>query len=175
MGDLREKVLDKANETSKILSERGYSVSIGIGSFIHSPEEFKPSFQGAWRAISIGKKLRRKGNIHDINSFSLEDLLLSLNKSAAQNTIRRNLDPLFGSPQWDSELEETLREWLNSPSHPGDVADRLGIHRNTLSYRLEKIRSLCGADLKDASNIFRLTLSLMLRDLHSPLPFDDAG
>ena len=73
---------------------------------------------------------------------------------------------LFDAPQWSPELEETLREWLRSPSGPGEVARRLGIHRNTLSYRLEKIGELGSFDPKDPSDIFTLTMSLLLRDLH---------
>ena len=67
-------------------------------------------------------------------------------------------------------MEGTLREWLASPCRPGEVAERLGIHRNTLSYRLEKIGSLSGTDLKETGDIFKLTLSLLLRDLHCPPP-----
>jgi carbohydrate diacid regulator len=168
-----EKARARAYETLQILSERGYSVSIGIGALVRSLEDYRHSYQGAWKALTIGKKLRNESRIHEIRDYGLEELLLSLNRTSAQETVSRNLDPLFDSPQWNEEMEETLREWLASPCRPGEVAERLGIHRNTLSYRLDKIGSLSGTDLKETGDIFKLTLSLLLRDLHCPIPDKD--
>lgn len=168
--DYGERVRDRANETLRLLSERGYTVSIGIGELVTALEEYRNSYQGAWKAITIGKKLRNETRIHDIREYVLEELLLSLTRASAQAAVGRNLDPLFDSPLWNEEMEETLREWLASPCRPGEVAERLGIHRNTLSYRLEKLGALCGTDLKEPGGIFRLTLSLLLRDLHCPPP-----
>jgi carbohydrate diacid regulator len=171
--DYGEKVRSKANETLRILSEKGYTVSIGIGGLVATLEEYRDSYQGAWKAITIGKKLRNETNIHDIRDYVLEELLLSLNRTNAQAAVDRTLDPLYDSPLWNEEMEKTLREWIASPCRPGEVAERLGIHRNTLSYRIEKISSLCGADLKETGGLFRLTLSLLLRDLHCPPPGKD--
>jgi carbohydrate diacid regulator len=162
----KKQVLEKAVAAAATLREKGYSASIGIGFPAFAPEEFKRSFRSAWRAVNIGRKIRQDTTIFDIGDFELEDLLLSLNKEAAKEYAEKNLSKLFDAPQWSPELEETLREWLRSPSGPGEVARRLGVHRNTLSYRLEKIGELGSFDPKDPSDIFTLKISLLLRDLH---------
>ena len=162
----KQRVLGKATTAATTLREKGYSASIGIGFPAFAPDEFKRSFRSAWRAVNIGRKLGRDTSIYDIGDFELEDLLLSLNREAAREYAGKNLSKLFDAPQWSPELDETLREWLRSPSCPGEVARRLGIHRNTLSYRLEKIGELGSFDPKDPSDIFTLKISLLLRDLH---------
>jgi carbohydrate diacid regulator len=57
------------------------------------------------------------------------------------------------------------------PDAPRRQARRLGIHRNTLSYRLEKIAEIGGFDPKDPSEIFAPRICLTLRDLHADQPF----
>jgi hypothetical protein len=57
-------------------------------------------------------------------------------------------------------LQETLRVYLEQGGSQRQTADALGIHRNTLGYRLRQIRQVLTADL-DAPNT-RLTLHLAL-------------
>lgn len=44
---------------------------------------------------------------------------------------------------------EILRVYLRNEGRAGAVCDAMHLHRNTLAYRLEKIRALIGADLDD--------------------------
>jgi PucR family transcriptional regulator, purine catabolism regulatory protein len=55
----------------------------------------------------------------------------------------------------------TLRAVLGSPSL-GDAADRLGIHRNTIAYRVERLEALGGWDLADADLRFALEIAVRL-------------
>lgn len=57
-------------------------------------------------------------------------------------------------------LQETLRVYLEQGGSQRPTAEALGIHRNTLGYRLRQIRQMLTVDL-DASNT-RLTLHLAL-------------
>jgi carbohydrate diacid regulator len=56
-------------------------------------------------------------------------------------------------------LRATLECWLASDLNVGALAGRLGLHRNTLVYRLERIRSLTGADPYTAQGLVRLQLA----------------
>jgi DNA-binding PucR family transcriptional regulator len=57
-------------------------------------------------------------------------------------------------------LQETLRVYLEQGGSQRQTAEVLGIHRNTLGYRLRQIRQVLTVDL-DAPNT-RLTLHLAL-------------
>jgi PucR family transcriptional regulator, purine catabolism regulatory protein len=66
-----------------------------------------------------------------------------------------------------SGLVETLRAWLDANSSPKEAARRMGVHRNTVLYRLERIRAVTGYDLDDADTRFRLQLALNMNTIRS--------
>jgi PucR C-terminal helix-turn-helix domain len=60
-------------------------------------------------------------------------------------------------------LRETLRAYLETGGSRADASNQLGIHRNTLAYRLRRIGELIGRDVSDPKAW--LTLHLALRAL----------
>jgi DNA-binding PucR family transcriptional regulator len=67
---------------------------------------------------------------------------------------------LTGRPPAVRERLATLRAVLDAPG-PAEAAATLGIHRNTLAYRIRRIEALSGWRLTDPS--LRLPLSLAVR------------
>jgi hypothetical protein len=57
-------------------------------------------------------------------------------------------------------LLETLASWLRHWGSRGDVAIELGIHPQTVSYRVRQLRGLLGDDLDDVTARFELLLAL---------------
>ena len=58
-----------------------------------------------------------------------------------------------------TELYQTLKVFVEQGCRPGQTAEALYIHRNTLSKRLERIHEVCLLDLEDPHTIFGLGLS----------------
>ena len=56
----------------------------------------------------------------------------------------------------------TLRAFFAANGSPKDAAERLGVHRNTILYRLGRISALTGHDLDDADTRLRLQLALAI-------------
>jgi len=69
-----------------------------------------------------------------------------------------------------SGLIDTLRAWLEANSSPKEAARRMGVHRNTVLYRLERIRTVTGYDLDDADTRFRLQLALNMNTIRTSRP-----
>jgi purine catabolism regulator len=65
-----------------------------------------------------------------------------------------------------------LRAFLESGGSQVDASQRLGIHRNTLAYRLRRIGDLIGRDLGDPRTWLTLHLALRASDLLEMLPDD---
>jgi len=59
-----------------------------------------------------------------------------------------------------AQLLETLRSWFDYSGESQACADVLGIHRNSLRYRLEKIAELSGCDPYRTDDLLRLYLGL---------------
>jgi PucR family transcriptional regulator, purine catabolism regulatory protein len=64
-----------------------------------------------------------------------------------------------------TELIPTLRAYLSSGGSLAEAAAILGVHRNTLSYRINRIVELSGRDLNSAHDRLLLRVSLLCRDL----------
>ena len=78
---------------------------------------------------------------------------------------RALLEPLLvGRPADRVERLATLRAVLDHPG-PGDAAVALGVHRNTVAYRLHRIEALTGWRLADPD--LRLALGMALRVVQS--------
>jgi len=73
---------------------------------------------------------------------------------------RELLDPiLVGRPEVQAERLDTLRAVLGSPSL-NEAATRLGVHRNTVAYRVARLEELAGWDLADPDLRFALELAV---------------
>ncbi|HEY9674790.1 MAG TPA: helix-turn-helix domain-containing protein, partial [Waterburya sp.] len=73
------------------------------------------------------------------------------------------LSPLDQEP----DLLETLDVFFLENCCPSTTAKHLSIHRNTLSYRLDKITSLTGLDPRQFDDAMQIRLALLLRSLQS--------
>ena len=62
-----------------------------------------------------------------------------------------------------ANLALTLRAWLRSPGPAQDDRDELGVHPQTVRYRMARLRELFGELLDDPDGRFELELALRLR------------
>ncbi|MCG1025880.1 MULTISPECIES: PucR family transcriptional regulator [Dehalobacter] len=65
---------------------------------------------------------------------------------------------------------ETLKYYLYHTHSPNDAAKALCIHRNTLFYRINKIKQLTGVTLNNADERFQLYLSILLLEFNNISP-----
>ncbi len=63
------------------------------------------------------------------------------------------------------ELVETLGGYLDAGASIAPAAERLGVHRNTLAYRIARMEEISGHDLSDPVTRFNLQLAVTLRRL----------
>jgi PucR C-terminal helix-turn-helix domain len=88
-------------------------------------------------------------------------LLLGAAPDLAHDVATRRLAPLETlDPAARERLTETLAAWLADPGRPQAMADRLGLHVQTIRYRLKALRGLFGDALDDPDARFELALAL---------------
>ncbi|MBA2451709.1 MAG: helix-turn-helix domain-containing protein [Chloroflexia bacterium] len=68
-----------------------------------------------------------------------------------------------------SDLIRTLEGYLSAGGSTTGAAELLGVHRNTLGYRLNRISELTGSDLDDAATRLALGLALKIRQIERAL------
>jgi DNA-binding PucR family transcriptional regulator len=92
-------------------------------------------------------------------------LLLRSDQSLAEELAEQRLAPLADlSPRQRARMVDTLRAWLAEQGRLSPVATRLGVHPQTVRYRLARLRELFGEALDDPEQRFWLELALRAGD-----------
>ena len=93
----------------------------------------------------------------------LATLLLAADPTLGAELAAARLAPLDGLASGQRErLEPTLRAWLDRPGQVQAVAAALGVHPQTVRYRMTRLRELFGERLEDPDARFELSLALRI-------------
>jgi hypothetical protein len=92
------------------------------------------------------------------------ELVLGAEPQLAAELAKRRLAPLQGvaGEATRANLTQTLRAWLRSPGQRKTIAHELGVHPQTVRYRMTRLRELFGDALDDPDGRFELDLALRL-------------
>ncbi len=139
------------------------SASVGIGNVANGVGELARSHVEARQALRLTRRAGSRGRIASYRSLGAFRLLLEVQSPDA---LRRFVNELLGSllqyaKSRDTPLLETL-EALAAARWVRRAASRnLGIHINSMSYRVERIQALTGLQLDDPET--RVAISIALR------------
>ncbi len=165
--------LESARRALKLALERDGAPPVSIS--LSHPLDTVVEAPAGVREARFALDLRRRGAIHHrvISCSSVDDLgvyslLFPLWGSPALETFRSTL--LGQLEAYDrrrkSKLITTLEAYLTVGGALSEAAEIVGIHRNTLSYRLQRISELTGRNLSDPHE--RLLLQVALATRHMP-------
>lgn len=91
----------------------------------------------------------------------LQQIFTSISLSTREDFSLSIIGPLVNSA-YGAELIRTLEQYLTDNLNVSQAAKHLYLHRNTLLYRLAKIRSLTGLDPRNFDQAMELKLALSL-------------
>lgn len=140
-----------------------HEVSIYVSYQINTIEEIYLGYHALGELIHISKALPNQPKIYEYDKMILPHLFYHLNEKAL-TSIEQTLKNTK-SIEMDQELMNTAIEFLRNNLNVTDTANRLHVHRNTLIYRLGKIKSITGYDIKnfiEATNFYLLYLKKIL-------------
>ncbi|GAA3816375.1 PucR family transcriptional regulator [Streptomyces chiangmaiensis] len=128
----------------------------GVADARHGLAELGAAWQEASGAARAALAEPRLGPVAEWTSIGPYRLLTSLPPRAAQDpAVRALLSPVH------RELAHTAEVFLDCAGQAGRTAAALGIHRQTLYYRLARVEQLTGLDLDDGEA--RLLLHMALK------------
>jgi purine catabolism regulator len=139
-------------------------IVIGIGRPGVGPSKWIQSLQQARESWRLGKEWKG-APITYFGDLGLYQLLTALGTNPeAMRFFRKTLGRLIThDDNKNAELVETLEAFFACHGNLSQTANRLHIHRNTLTYRLERISAITQLDLDDPDARFSLQLALKLR------------
>jgi DNA-binding PucR family transcriptional regulator len=95
----------------------------------------------------------------------LEELLERLSGSPELRPSQELVEPLKKHDrERNSDLVHTLWVFFASGANSSEAADRLLLHRNSIPYRLERVRELTGLDYRDYRARLAMQLGLLAID-----------
>lgn len=147
--------------TESIQARHDIAANVGIGTVANSVAELRDSYQDAWSALHLGKRLSRHKQVFHIGEFRVQELLLTVSYSSRKRFLQALLHPLKGQTDWET-LRSTLMAWCESGYSLLEASKALYIHRNTLVYRLNKIEERTGKSPRDYEHAFALYLACLL-------------
>jgi carbohydrate diacid regulator len=133
-------------------------IKIALGHSYDQVYELKHSFREAVRVLDIMKQYPKKGPIQHIDEVALELLLDKTNEQAKRMMIEQSLGTLV---QYQ-ELLQTLQTLYDCNLNINLTAQEMKIHRNTLLYRLERIKEILGFDPRIFRQAVQVQLALLL-------------
>jgi hypothetical protein len=140
--------------------DAGHGLSVAAGTPAHGVEGFVLSYREAQQARRVaqlrGEATRVRASFPDL---SLEALLLE-NPEAARRFAIRELGPLAAADDATVRLASTLAIFLEEGGSFVRAGRRLGVHRNTVAYRVRRAEFLLGRPLDERLLELRAALRL---------------
>jgi carbohydrate diacid regulator len=123
------------------------------------------SYQTALLALKAGLRLGGAG-VFSAEGLRMETMLAGIAPEDAEEFCRTVLArvPAAGSRNGEM-MRQTLESFLRSGMSQAGAAELLGIHRHTLSYRLDQIAEATGYDPRTWDGALRLHLAFLLERL----------
>ncbi|WP_445116143.1 PucR family transcriptional regulator [Acinetobacter sp. WZC-1] len=156
-----------ANALSEIIQklrdpETGLKLFAGISGDVKSVVAFQRGYWEACQAQEIAADLNTGLGVCLYRELGVLRLIKAIpDQSVTQQLMRETLGPLMApDKKHPNILLETLDAWLKENGNLIHAATRLGIHRNTLNQRIQKIEALTGQSLTNAN--FRLNAAIAL-------------
>ncbi len=147
----------------------------GIGNCTTFITSLRPLYIQAAAATRLGRffcedKTQRIFYYRDYSMYLMVDLAV---ESAARQHKFGNITYLCQpgvmmviryDERYGTDLFATLKAYLQCSGNASACAEKLGVHRNTVNYRLNLIQDLLGYKLDNAHTIVALSFSMMLLD-----------
>ena len=145
-----------------IASELQVRVVIGIGTVVGHIRDLARAYQEAQMAIEVGKVFDTERSIINYENLGIGRLIYQLPttlcKMFLQEVFKKNpIDAL------DQETLFTINKFFENNLNVSETARKLFVHRNTLVYRLEKIKKLTGLDLREFDDAITFKVALMVK------------
>jgi hypothetical protein len=111
----------------------------------------------------------RRGGAPAAYDESWDDILLQRLRTAARSGRSPDRGPVAELRRHDhanaTECVATLQAWLEAQGDPAEAGERLGVHANTVRYRLRKMAEIANLQLDDAKKRLAMMIQLAANDV----------
>jgi carbohydrate diacid regulator len=137
-------------------------VVVGIGTAVNGIKELSRSFKEAQISLEVGNVFDSERSIIRFDNLGIARLIYQLPTTLCELYLREvfvkgSIDSL------DKETLFTIQKFFENNLNVSETSRKLFVHRNTLVYRLEKIKKITGLDLREFDHAIVFKVALMVK------------
>ena len=150
------------NIEERLKAELFARTTIGIGTISEHLRELADSYKEAQVAIEVGKVFDTEKTVINYENLGIGRLIYQLPTTLCEIFLsevfkKNSIDTL------DQETLFTINMFFENSLNVSETSRKLFVHRNTLVYRLEKIKKLTGLDLREFDDAIIFKVALMVK------------
>ena len=165
-----EELEDSAHKLiDKVAEEYSAKILIGISPVVEKLKDLAKAYKEARIALEVGKVFDIERPVISYENLGIGRLIYQLPTTLCdiflQEVFKKgSLESL------DRETLMTVQSFFENNLNVSETSRKLFVHRNTLVYRLEKIRKLTGLDLREFDHAVTFKVALMVKKYLSGKP-----
>lgn len=136
--------------------------TVGIGTRVVGLKELARSFKEAQIALEVGKVFDHEQSIISYDRLGIARLIYQLPTTMCE-TFLNEIFRQGSIESLDHETLFTIHRFFENNLNVSETSRKLFVHRNTLVYRLEKIKKLTGLDLREFDHAIVFKIALMVK------------
>ena len=145
-----------------LLDELGIKCVIGISTNAHHLRELADRYKEAQVAIEVGRVFESEKTIINYESLGLGRIIYQLPTTLCEMFLNEvfKKNPI---ETLDEDTLETINKFFENNLNVSETSRKLYVHRNTLVYRLEKIKKITGLDLREFDHAIVFKVAMMVK------------
>ncbi len=144
----------------------GISASLGVGGLAGDWREISAIYENARSALRLNRILNEGRSVCWFETYRTEYLLCSAPAELRRGYWKTILDPVLKAErEHGTQWIQTMETYFSNEGNTVKTAEQLFLHRNTLMFRLNKIRELTGLAPQKFQDALQLKLALLLMKL----------
>ena len=163
-----EKEIDKIirnliRVSNGLIDSLQFKTQITIGPSYYSIDYLKQSYNETIDSVELGVSHPKYANINIASPHSYKSLFAHIPEEQKKYFCQSTLKKLYDTNnKQHEELRDTLKVWLDKNCNISDTAEELFVHRNTVSYRINKCKEILDSSLEDPEELFNLRVAFYL-------------
>ncbi len=132
-------------------------ITIGISNKIMHVGDIKMAYYQSLKLLQI-PAIKASDGIYDFEDYALELVFFGISPQISNNFIKNIFNNLTRKEM--DEISKLLEVYMNNNGSINQTSKVLFIHKNTLQYRLNKIKDKTGYNPRDLKQLYRLYTAL---------------
>ena len=158
-----EEIMKTARTIERVMHEElGAKTVIGISTNARHLRELADRYKEAQVAIDVGRIFEADKTIINYETLGLGRIIYQLPTTLCEMFLNEvfKKNPI---ETLDEDTLETINRFFENNLNVSETSRKLYVHRNTLVYRLEKIKKITGLDLREFDHAIVFKVAMMVK------------